>query len=1115
MAALPLLAAVAACSEGHSAGGREAPAAAVSSGAIARVRALRAVFPGLLDAPSDDGRVDLVMTASGAVHGEARAGSGAATVELPGDAAGAVRLVDTVSQLAVGFALEAAAPAKVAVVDGIALYEGAVAAAGGAALDLVHRVHARGTEDFVVFEREPARKQLRYRLDVSGVAGLRLVEGTLEFLDGGGIPRLRVARPWLADATGRRFPATLDVEGCAVDTSPRAPWGRPVTAPGASACALRVAWQSGELRYPALLDPAWVSTQATMVHRRTRHTATALARVTALDPTASASPVLIAGGFDETGAAVPVAELYQPQNRIFTVTGRMATARGAHTATALTAVVPAPGASAPPVLLAGGRTATPGGTAISGLEIYDFDTGRFVADAHSLPLGRYDHTATLFADGAVLLAGGMAGGLDPRLDQPTNTAFVYTFTAPGAGGSTLESTANTLQFSRFSHAAVRLRTGDVLLTGGFVQAGNALTSGELYSASARSFVPITASSLAFSTQMTALRGFHTATLLDTGEVLITGGTNQVQTRDRIYQNTVDIYRDGVTDPAARGFERETIGIAMSRARTNHTATLLPTGQVLIAGGYNEAGAIGIAELYTPTSRQFSVLDVPAPMAPRLDHVAVLVNAGGDVTAGRAVLLAGGTAAAGGLALDTAQLLLKPNGDACTLGAECATGHCTENVCCNEACTQECYSCTAVGKGTGADGTCGFSRAGTQLSPSCVNEIEIHNQCDGAGHATPNPDPAATKDCKPGTCDPNGRTCSPYCDETHPCSETGWCDFEAGNGGGGAGGGGAGGDGAGDSGGAGGVAGAGGVGGAAGAGGGGGAGDATGGGTPVIPPDAGQCKAKFTNSANCVEDRQCTSGSCVDGVCCNQPCQGQCQACDTPNNVGFCITVGAAESEAPHPNLGGSFQREPCNGTGDCSGLCDGTNPSACTYPGGNEEDGLPVCSCPDEGCAVGPAVELHRICDGNGTSNDSPTPCVGFRCADGNTCKSTCVGDTDCILDFICESGSCVALTARSCDGDHTVRVPAADDVDCAPYRCASTDCRTECKSVADCVDAVCNGAGRCVPQIEAPEVPSCSCRAPGSAVEGDAARWPLLLCVGALGGAASRRRRRAPSAAR
>jgi hypothetical protein len=108
--------------------------------------------------------------------------------------------------LSIHFALRGASEVPIAVADGLVLYPGGF---GGA--DIVHRVHPEGVEDYVVFESRPPTERLVYDVDVSAVAGLRLVADTLELLDGGGAPRLRVAPPYVVDAMGRRHAAKLEL----------------------------------------------------------------------------------------------------------------------------------------------------------------------------------------------------------------------------------------------------------------------------------------------------------------------------------------------------------------------------------------------------------------------------------------------------------------------------------------------------------------------------------------------------------------------------------------------------------------------------------------------------------------------------------------------------------------------------------------------------------------------------------------------------------------------------------------------------------------------------------------------------------------------------------------
>jgi hypothetical protein len=89
--------------------------------------------------------------------------------------------------------------------------------------------------------------------------------------------------------------------------------------------------------------------------------------------------------------------------------------------------------------------------------------------------------------------------------------------------------------------------------------------------------------------MTVARAGFTATLLNTGKVLVTGG----------YTDTAELY-----DPATETFSATG---SMTIARFGHTATLLNNaalpnyGKVLIAGG----GGVASAELYDPATGTFA------------------------------------------------------------------------------------------------------------------------------------------------------------------------------------------------------------------------------------------------------------------------------------------------------------------------------------------------------------------------------------------------------------------------------------------------------------------------------------------------------------------------------
>lgn len=132
--------------------------------------------------------------------------------------------------------------------------------------------------------------------------------------------------------------------------------------------------------------------------------------------------------------------------------------------------------------------------------------------------------------------------------------------------------------------------------------------------------------------MSTNRTAFCATALADGRVLVTGG----------YDSTRELDTAEVFDPAANGGAGAftPMNARMSVTRYRHTATLLPNGKVLIAGGYDASYVSRTsAELFDPTANGgaggFQIL--PATMASgRAAHVAVALKDG-------RVLLTGGTA----------------------------------------------------------------------------------------------------------------------------------------------------------------------------------------------------------------------------------------------------------------------------------------------------------------------------------------------------------------------------------------------------------------------------------------------------------------------------------------
>ncbi len=129
------------------------------------------------------------------------------------------------------------------------------------------------------------------------------------------------------------------------------------------------------------------------------------------------------------------------------------------------------------------------------------------------------------------------------------------------------------------------------------------------------------------------RAFHTATLLDDGTVLLAGGAGSSLLGQGSYLSSAEVY-----DPVAGTFSA---AADLNTARSNHTATLLNNGEVLIAcgsGAFQSVrgfgfGPIANAELYDPASTTFAVTG--SANTARTYHTATLLHNG-------KVLIAGGT-----------------------------------------------------------------------------------------------------------------------------------------------------------------------------------------------------------------------------------------------------------------------------------------------------------------------------------------------------------------------------------------------------------------------------------------------------------------------------------------
>jgi hypothetical protein len=363
----------------------------------------------------------------------------------------------------------------------------------------------------------------------------------------------------------------------------------------------------------AVDGPSFV-TAGTLNTARISHTSTLL-----LDGT-----VLVAGG-GAVNEVLTSAELYDPSARAFVNTGSLVTPRFLHSATRL---------QSGKVLLAGGKTPMFGDYFLptTSAEIYDPATGLFTATG-SLHGARAGHTATLLANGKVLIFGGEVGGevshaiqtYDPatgtfsetgltedlrdqsatRLDDGrvliaggglglSGNAAIAAAELYEVAGGTLTATGS-LAFATRDHSATLLTDGTVLIAGGY-SSNTFRSSAELYSPLSTTFTSVGG--------LVTARAEHTANRLDDGSVLVVAGT-----LDGTINSTATAER---YDPVTQSF----LGAgSLTVARVGHTATTLNDGTVVIVGGMSDAAQLlSAAEVYgPPMPPPLSLLLVPGAL----------------------------------------------------------------------------------------------------------------------------------------------------------------------------------------------------------------------------------------------------------------------------------------------------------------------------------------------------------------------------------------------------------------------------------------------------------------------------------------------------------------------
>lgn len=348
---------------------------------------------------------------------------------------------------------------------------------------------------------------------------------------------------------------------------------------------------------------------------------------------------------------------------------------------------------------------------------------------------------------------------------------------------------------------------------------------------------------------------------------------------------------------------------------------------------------------------------------------------------------------------------KGNGSKCTLDAECATGFCTDGVCCSERCNDICASCAQAGStglctaypagtdpqmecmgsnfsggdaGTdaaaaanvGGDGgpTINLPEAGIVETPTtCGGTCNGMRQCGFAGKGTPCGDPFCNsrKDladlacdglgscavdlntCTGGyACDVQSNACRTSCSANLQCQSTSYCNGST-----------------------------------------------------------EKCMAQKGDGVTCTTDAECTSGHCANNVCCHTACASPNTCNDPSGTAGQCKCPGLTCSAGVSCT---TFYRDSDNdGYGDGSGATGSTKVGcADTVPAGFVADGT---DCDDNNVNAHPGQTAYfgtprangtfdYNCDGTdekefkeypgATCTFCPSPSVGCTTASSTTCST-------------------------------------------------------------------------------------------------------------------------------
>lgn len=243
-------------------------------------------------------------------------------------------------------------------------------------------------------------------------------------------------------------------------------------------------------------------------------------------------------------------------------------------------------------LLPSGKVVVIGGqqrdhTPIASVEVWD-PSDESWTEVAQLPEGRTNHTATVLLDGRVLIAG---GGDSSMVGLPANSNILGTSLLLDPVTYSLTPTGD-LKVPRSFHSAVLLQNGQVLVMGGASHNNAGGPDSPSYLDSAELYDPSTGA-WTLTGALAEARAAATLTRLPSGKVLAVAGANE----------TVSLASAELYDPALGTWSP---AASLWGDRFFHAATLLDSGRLLIAcGKKSNVAFLGSSATYDETTGEWT------------------------------------------------------------------------------------------------------------------------------------------------------------------------------------------------------------------------------------------------------------------------------------------------------------------------------------------------------------------------------------------------------------------------------------------------------------------------------------------------------------------------------